>query len=64
MRVRVLSRTGNPLSSIGSTREIPEEHLRLLNGLFFDGHVDLGGIVEVDDIRYICTKEGWRRTVD
>ena len=35
-------------------------HEAILNKLFYQSTVDIGGIVEIDGIRYACTKAGWR----
>ncbi len=35
-------------------------HVAVLNRLFYDSQVDLGGLVKVDGHTYICTRTGWR----
>ena len=36
------------------------EHLAVLNRLFYASSVDLGGLVEIQGVTYICTRAGWR----
>ena len=40
----------------------PEDpsHVAVLNRLFYDSSVDLGGRVEIDGRIYVCTRAGWR----
>lgn len=60
MQVRVIARTGNPLGLPECDMEtVPQHVIALLNKLFFEGAVDLGGLVEVDGVRYVCTQQGW-----
>jgi len=61
MNVRVLSRTGNPFEVPAGNQDMPAEHRAVLNSLFFDGSVDLGGRVEIDGCIYTCTTSGWIR---
>ncbi|MBX8630961.1 MAG: hypothetical protein M1117_02315 [Candidatus Thermoplasmatota archaeon] len=64
MRVRVISRIGDPfLSPHAPSADIGREHMEVLNSLFFDGSVDIGGVVEIDGTRYVCTASGWVREV-
>lgn len=60
MPVRILARTGNPLMLPPSDRKaVPPAAAAVLNKLFFEGLVDLGGVVEIDGVTYVCTAEGW-----
>lgn len=59
MRIRVLSRVGDPFEEPDPSKEVPKDHLEALNALFFDGSVDLGGKVEIDGVVYVCTRKGW-----
>lgn len=40
-------------------KAVPSDAAAILNKLFFEGQVDLGGLVEIDGIIYVCTAEGW-----
>ena len=65
MSVRVIARTGNPLLiPSNDTAAVPPEAAALLNKLFFEGQVDLGGLVEIDGTRYVCTQQGWGAVVE
>ena len=35
-------------------------HVALLNRLFYDSSVDLGGLVRIGRRTYMCTRAGWR----
>lgn len=60
MQARIIARVGNPLSIPPNDRDsVPPEAAALLNRLFFEGQVDLGGMVELDGVTYVCTNEGW-----
>ncbi len=59
LRARIIARIGDPFFAGGRTEGIPEDHMELLNSLFFEGEVDKGGIVEIDGRRYVCTNSGW-----
>ena len=62
--------TGTLLRTIGDPLETEEmesappaaepAHVALLNRLFYDSQVDLGGLVRVDNRTYVCTRSGWR----
>lgn len=65
MSVRVLARTGNPLLIPPNDRNaVPPPVAALLNKLFFEGQVDLGGVVEIDGRTYVCTQQGWGAVVE
>lgn len=57
----MISRIGDPFSYHQPTADISREHMEALNSLFFDGSVDIGNVVEIDGIRYVCTASGWVR---
>ncbi len=60
MQARVIARTGNPMKLPPSdTGAVPPQAAALLNRLFFEGEVDLGGLVEIDGTTYVCTRDGW-----
>lgn len=57
--IRILSRTGDPF--LIPSEPAPEQCIEALNALYFEGLIDLGGIAEMDGVRYVCTREGWRK---
>lgn len=60
MPARIIARTGNPLRLPPNDRNaVPPHAAAMLNRLFFEGQVDLGGLVEIDGSTYVCTREGW-----
>jgi hypothetical protein len=61
--VRILRAWGDPLDAEAAEDRpapIPEEHVAILNRLFYRSRVDIGGLVDVDGTLYLCTKAGWR----
>ncbi len=62
-RVRILRAVGDPFEAeraeSGAGPEDPS-HVAVLNRLFYDSSVDLGGRVEIDGRIYVCTRAGWR----
>ncbi len=60
MQARILARVGNPMQlPAHDLRAVPPEAAAMLNRLFYEGQVDLGGLVEVDGSEYVCTQAGW-----
>ncbi len=62
--VQVLRRDGDPFAAEAFEEAPPpvvEEHVAVLNHLFYDSTVDLGGVVRVDRVLYVCTRAGWRQ---
>lgn len=61
--VTVLRRVGDPFEAetfeVGVAADEPS-HVAVLNRLFYDSTVDLGGLVRIDGVLYICTRSGWR----
>lgn len=61
--VRVLRRVGDPFEAESLESAAPVEdpaHFAVLNRLFYDSTVDLGGLVRIDGRTYVCTRAGWR----
>ena len=62
-KVTILRTIGDPFETdeLESAPPVAEPaHVAVLNRLFYDSQVDLGGLVRVDDRTYICTRSGWR----
>lgn len=60
MQARILTRVGNPLLlPAHDLRAVPADAAAMLNRLFYEGQVDLGGLVEVNGSVYVCTQAGW-----
>ncbi len=60
MQLRIIARTGNPLQLPPfDLNAVPQNAASVLNRLFFEGQVDLGGLVEFDGATYVCTQQGW-----
>ena len=61
--LRIVQARGDPFEAEslegGEPPRLPP-HEAILNKLFYQSTVDIGGIVEIDGIRYACTKAGWR----
>ena len=60
----VLRRWGDPFDADAAESGQPAtepSHVAILNRIFYDSSVDLGALVRVEGITYICTKSGWRR---
>ena len=62
-KVAILRTIGDPLDTEEMETAPPvvePSHIAVLNRLFYDSQVDLGGLVRVDDRTYVCTRSGWR----
>lgn len=62
-RVAILRTIGDPIEleeMEGAPPVVEPAHVAVLNRLFYDSQVDLGGLVRVDDRTYVCTRAGWR----
>lgn len=62
-KVTIVRRTGDPFEADEMQVAPPvaePEHVAVLNRLFYDSQVDLGGLVRLDDRTYVCTRSGWR----
>lgn len=62
--VVIVRRQGDPFeaeSYEGASPPGEAEHLAVLDKLFYDSTVDLGGVVRVGRQTYVCTRAGWRR---
>jgi hypothetical protein len=60
---RILRRIGDPFeaeSLESAPAAVEPAHVALLNRLFYESAVDLGALVRVQDITYVCTRSGWR----
>jgi hypothetical protein len=61
--VAIVRRIGDPfeaeLLESGAAATEPS-HVAVLNRLFYDSTVDLGGLVRIDGRTYVCTRAGWR----
>ena len=63
-KVTILRRIGDPLETEEMEVRplaVTPAHLAVLNHLFYDSQVDLGGLVRVDEVTYVCTRSGWRQ---
>ncbi len=61
--IRVLRRVGDPFEAEGLESAPPADvpaDVAILNRLFYDSTVDLGGLVRVGGRTYVCTRAGWR----
>ncbi len=59
----ILRRIGDPFEAEGMESAPPAEdpaHVAILNHLFYDSRVDLGGLVRIEGRTYLCTRSGWR----
>lgn len=64
-KVTILRTMGDPFESEEMENAPPAvepTHVAVLNHLFYDSQVDLGGLVRVEGRTYICTRSGWRLT--
>ena len=62
-KVTILRPIGDPFETDeleSAPRAVEPEHVAVLNRLFYDSQVDLGGLVRIDERTYICTRSGWR----
>ena len=61
--VRIVRRWGDPfeveMAEMDPAPSIPED-VGILNRLFYDSSVDIGGMVSIGPRTYLCTKAGWR----
>lgn len=63
--VTVVRRFGDPFEAELAEGDLPAsvpEDVAVLNRLFYDSSVDLGGLVRIGPRTYVCTKAGWRIT--
>lgn len=61
--VTVVRRVGDPFEAELAEGDPPAsivEDVAVLNRLFYDSSVDLGGLVRIGSRTYVCTKVGWR----
>ncbi len=61
--VTILRAVGDPFEaeSMEAGPAVSEpSHVALLNRLFYDSTVDLGGLVRIGSRTYVCTRAGWR----
>jgi hypothetical protein len=61
--VRIVRRFGDPFeaeSAEGDPAASEPEDVALLNRMFYDSSVDIGGVVRIGPRTYVCTKLGWR----
>ena len=61
--VRIVRRWGDPFEAeLAETDPAPStpEDVGILNRMFYDSSVDIGGVVRIGPRTYLCTKAGWR----
>lgn len=61
--VVILQREGDPFEADALETSPPverDDHRAILNKIFYDSTVDLGGRVRIDGRTYVCTRAGWR----
>ena len=63
VRVVIVRPLGDPFEAEqheGGPSPTDPAHLDVLHRLFYDSSVDLGALVRLGPITYICTRAGWR----
>lgn len=61
--VVILRSVGDPLDTEALESAPPADepgHVAVLNKLFYNSSVDLGGMVRIGGRTYVCTRAGWR----
>ena len=61
--VRIVRRWGDPFDAEAAESNpaaSEPEDIAILNRMFYDSSVDIGGLVGIGPRMYVCTKVGWR----
>lgn len=61
--VRIVRRWGDPFDAEAAESNpaaAEPEDVAILNRMFYDSSVDIGGVVRIGSRTYVCTKVGWR----
>lgn len=61
--VRIVRRWGDPFEAEAAENDpaaSEPEDVGILNRMFYESSVDIGGVVRIGPRTYLCTKAGWR----